>query len=228
METKQLRTVAFDVKSLNAEGEFEGYGSIFGNKDSYGDVVVRGAFNNHLSSVKPESIKMLWQHNPHEPIGVYSEVKEDSTGLFVKGRLLVNDIPKAREAYALLKAQAIDGLSIGYTINANGSEYKDNINYLKNLKLWEISIVTFPANEIATVNAVKELIFSDVSKIACIKDFERILRDAGLSRKLATSVALHGYKGFQRDAEDSQSVDESADWLIAKIKQLSENLKDYK
>jgi HK97 family phage prohead protease len=126
------------IKSLDdASGSFEGYGAIFGNIDSYGDIIVRGAFQNCLKSMKPNECKLLWQHDTTMPIGVYESIEEDENGLHVKGRLLINDIEKARECYALLKAGAINGLSIGYSVNQNGATFNDGNMYLKDLKLWK-------------------------------------------------------------------------------------------
>src|ERR1700754_5362483 len=105
-----------EVKALGDDGTFEGYGSIFKNVDSYGEVVEPGAFTASLVDArqKGRSIKMLWQHDPSQPIGVWGEMAEDSKGLYVKGRLLKDKVPQATAAYELLKEGALDGLSIGY------------------------------------------------------------------------------------------------------------------
>ena len=200
---KEEMILNLEIKSLDEKGTFEGYGSIFGNKDSYGDIVQPGAFKDFLSSSKPASVKLLWQHNTAEPIGVYEEIYEDEKGLYVRGKLLVDDIARAKEAYALLKAGAINGLSIGFTIDPQGSEYSKNgtVRNLTKLSLWEISIVTFPANTRAKVASVKE----DPSN--SIREFENFLRDAGgFSKAQAVAIANHGFvKGLQRDAEVSET-----------------------
>jgi HK97 family phage prohead protease len=98
----------------------EGYGAIFGNVDKGGDIVLPGAFEASLGS--GQQIKILWQHDPYQPIGVWDEVKEDEKGLYVKGRILI-DVAKGREALALITAGAMDGLSIGYrTVKASRDE----------------------------------------------------------------------------------------------------------
>lgn len=130
-----------------------GYASLFGMTDQGGDVVDVGAYRQSLGCLKSKgrTIKMLWQHDPAQPIGVWDEVREDDKGLWVKGRLLP-DVAKAREAAALLEAGAIDGLSIGYrTVKAN----KDNTGkrHLSELELWEVSLVTFPMLPDARVGA---------------------------------------------------------------------------
>lgn len=200
---KEEMILNLEIKSLDDNGVFEGYGSIFGNKDSYGDIVQPGAFKAYLASNKPSSVKLLWQHNTAEPIGVYEEIYEDDKGLFVKGKLLINDIARAREAYALLKAGAINGLSIGFTIEPGGSDYTKNgtIRNLTKLSLWEISIVTFPANTRAKVASIKE------EPSNSIREFENFLRDAGgFSKAQAVAIANHGFvKGLQRDAEVSET-----------------------
>lgn len=209
---QEHKTIELEIKLMEAdEGVFEGYGSIFGNKDSYGDIVEVGAFSDYLSKNKPKNVKLLWQHNPYEPIGVYEEVRQDEKGLYVKGRLLINDVARAREAYALMKNGAITGLSIGFTINKNGSEYVDNIRYLKSLSLWEISVVTFPANQRAVVSAVKDALKQPEN----IRDFESFLREVGgFSNNQAKYIALHGYtKGLQREAEEDDEQKLSRDVL---------------
>lgn len=204
------------IKSLNdEEGTFEGYGAVFGNKDSYGDIIVKGAFSNYLTSNTAKDVKLLWQHDAKMPIGIYEEIREDENGLFVKGRLLVNEVEKAKEAYALLKAGAISGLSIGFSIKPNGAEFKDGAMYLKELNLWEISVVTFPANDKANVNNVKS--------IDNIRDFEAFLRDAGgFSKSQAKRIAAQGFKASvdgQRDADRHEAE------MLASLQKLQQSIK---
>lgn len=207
-----------EIKSVGDEGTFTGYGAVFGNRDSYGDVIVAGAFKNSLASMKPQDVKMLWQHNTSMPIGVYEDMFEDEHGLCVKGRLLINDVEKAKECHALLKAGAISGLSIGFTVNPNGSKFAaDGNNYLSDVKVWEVSIVTFPANTYATVDGVKSM---------TIKDFERLLRDAGFSRHEATCIASHGFKSVVKQSEsvEQEKPDDSAE-LIKALETLNQTIK---
>ena len=117
-----------------------GYASLFGQSDQGGDSVTAGAYRTSLA--KGRRIRMLWQHDPAQPIGVWDEVREDARGLWVKGRLLT-DIARAREAASLIAAGAIDGLSIGYrTIRARKDD--SGTRHLIDLDLWEVSLVTFP------------------------------------------------------------------------------------
>lgn len=131
----------------------EGYASLFGVKDQGGDEVRPGAYAASLKrlSLRGEKIKMLWQHDPAQPIGVWEEVREDASGLWVKGRIL-NEVEKGREAAALLAAGAIDGLSIGYRTVKAERDGKGN-RLLSELELWEVSLVTFPMLREARVAA---------------------------------------------------------------------------
>lgn len=126
-----------------------GYASLFGKSDQGGDTVEKGAYGASLA--KGRGVKMLWQHDPAQPIGVWDEVREDATGLWVKGRLLT-DVAKAREAASLIAAKAIDGLSIGYrTVKARKDDKGGRL--LSELELWEVSLVTFPMLPDARVGA---------------------------------------------------------------------------
>lgn len=117
-----------------------GYASVFGSPDQSGDQVQSGAFSRSLETAR--SIKMLWQHDPAQPIGVWEDLRQDDHGLWVKGRLLT-DVAKGREAASLVAAGAIDGLSIGYrTVKAQRLETGGR--KLQEVDLWEISLVTFP------------------------------------------------------------------------------------
>lgn len=126
-----------------------GYASLFGKSDQGGDVVERGAYAKSLA--KDRSVKMLWQHDPAQPIGVWDEVREDERGLWVKGRLLT-DVAKGREAASLIGAGAIDGLSIGYRTVKSRKDDKGG-RVLSELELWEVSLVTFPMLPDARVGA---------------------------------------------------------------------------
>lgn len=131
----------------------EGYASLFGKRDQGGDVVERGAYRASLAALarKGARVKMLWQHDPAQPIGVWDEVREDAMGLWVKGRILT-DVEKGREAAALLAAGVIDGLSIGYRTVRAERDGKGQ-RRLAELELWEVSLVTFPMLQDARVQA---------------------------------------------------------------------------
>ena len=151
----KLRNFNFQVKATDdGKMAFEGYGSIFGNVDSYKDVVVKGAFKETLQD-KQGKLKILWQHKWDEPIGKIIEAKEDNIGLWIKAEL--SDTEKGREAYTLLKDGVIDELSIGYSIIEDEYDRDKGIRYLKALELFEVSCVSFAANSQAIVTSVKSL-----------------------------------------------------------------------
>jgi len=138
---------------LGAGSVIEGYASVFGVRDQGGDVVMPGAYSASLARLAAAGgrVRMLWQHDQAQPIGVWDEVAEDAHGLRVKGRLL-SEVEKGREAAALMAAGAVDGLSIGYrTIRAE--KLPGGGRKLIELELWEVSLVTFPMLPVARVAA---------------------------------------------------------------------------
>ncbi len=154
LETKFARFG--DGITVKGDHEIEGYASLFGACDQGGDVVTKGAYGASLRTMADEdrSVKMLWQHDPAQPIGVWDEVREDARGLWVKGRLLP-EVAKGREAAELIAAGAIDGLSIGYrTVKAKKNDKGQRL--LTELELWEVSLVTFPMLPSARVVAKSE------------------------------------------------------------------------
>lgn len=187
---------------------FAGYGAVFGNVDSYGDVIEPGAFSAYLSDVqsgKQNWPAMLLQHGGYGmtaedmmPVGIFTSLAEDGKGLKFTGKLA--DIARARDAYTLMKMQprpAIDGMSIGYIAKEwePRSKPDDPRRRLKRIDVVEISLVTFPANGKARVDSVK----SDQS----IRDAEKALRDAGFSRAEAKAILAKGFSAMpQRDVED--------------------------
>ncbi|WP_442897053.1 HK97 family phage prohead protease [Enterovirga sp.] len=137
---------------LDGDYEFEGYASLFGIPDLGRDVVMRGAFAASLAQRGAAGIRMLWQHDPAEPIGRWLSVAEDRLGLRVRGRLDPG-VARAREAASLLRGGAVDGLSIGFRVVEARRERSPPLRRLLRLDLWEISIVTFPMLPGARVEA---------------------------------------------------------------------------
>jgi uncharacterized protein len=129
--------------AIGADGAFEGYASLFDIRDTCGDVVASGAFAASLRRRGAAGVKMLWQHRPEEPIGVWASIEEDARGLKVKGRLDLA-VARAREALSLIRAGALDGLSIGFRTLRAVNERQGG-RRLVEVDLVEISIVTFPA-----------------------------------------------------------------------------------
>lgn len=151
----QYKSVEFALKHLEDTGEFTGYASVFEVLDGQGDVVEKGAFLRSLHNRKAgKGVKLLWQHDSAQPIGVINQIYEDSHGLFMQARLVL-DVLKGREAYSLLKHQITTGLSIGYTIVDSDYDEFSGVRRLKEVDLWEVSLVTFPANDEARVLDVK-------------------------------------------------------------------------
>lgn len=154
MTLEYLACTDFELKAADGadEGVFEGYGSVTGNRDLGGDVVLPGAF----ARATARRTKMLWQHDPRQPIGVWDELAEDGNGLRLKGRLALKT-RRGAEAYELLKMGALDGLSIGFTMERKDFEFdaKANTRRIKAVNLMEVSLVTFPMNTLATTTRVK-------------------------------------------------------------------------
>lgn len=152
METKQTQFDSFKFDVGGEKGSFEGYASIFNKVDLQDDLVEPGAFAKSIKHHRG-SFPLLWQHDRAQPIGIV-EAEEDERGLRVKGRLALG-VSKARDVYELLRAKIIAGLSIGYKAVKEGVDRKTGVRRLKEILLWEISAVTFPANPEARVLGVK-------------------------------------------------------------------------
>jgi len=209
--TKRL-DVALTIKSVSESGEFEGYGAVFGNKDSYDDIVVPGAFQKSLKEwqEKGRQPALLWQHQMDEPIGVYTEIREDDVGLYVKGRLLIDDDPLAKRAHAHMKAGSLSGMSIGYVVNDWEYDETKKAWLLKEIELWEVSLVTFPANDQARISNVKSAI--EPGETPRPSDVERTLREVGFSKSQAQGFMSKGYGSLKldtgpRDADESKALD---------------------
>jgi HK97 family phage prohead protease len=211
----KFKNANFELKrEPDHDGVFEGYASVFDIVDQGLDVVAPGAFTKSLGNRK---IKMLWQHDQSQPIGVWDEVREDERGLFVKGRVL-KEVQKGAEAQALMKAGALDSMSIGYRTVRAEEEGGGRVRKLLEIDLFEISLVTFPMLPEAVVTAVKSC--------TTIREFEAALRDVGFSQTEAKAIAADGYRGLatHRDGAVAEVVSEDLTTLISQIRQLQENL----
>lgn len=145
----------FPRTSITADGMVEGYASLFGEIDSARDMVMPGAFAQTLRTRGLRRIPMLFQHDPAEPIGVWLDLYEDARGLKARGRLIA-DVARAREVLALVRAGAIDGLSIGFRTVRGRIDPATRVRRLQQIDLWEISVVTFPLLAGARVRAVEK------------------------------------------------------------------------
>ncbi len=211
MVTIRQSAVRFEYKFIEEgapAGTFEGYGSVFGNEDDNGDVILPGAFASVLArhQAKGTMPKMLLNHGSMGggffgtsdpmadlPIGKWTSISEDSHGLPVKGRLINLDTERGKNIYGAMKEGELGGLSIGYRAGdfVRGTKPNEPRRTIKSMKnLIEVSPVTFPANELATVSGVKSLISTE-------RAFERLLmRDAGLSQAEALIVMNRGVKAL--------------------------------
>ncbi len=226
MKTKDF---AFKVKAAGESGQIEGYASVFGNRDSYNEVVMPGAFADSLARHKREGTYplMLWQHNPDEPIGVWEEMSDDGKGLWGKGQLL-QGVRRADEAIIMLKAGAIQGMSIGYR-EVDVEPAKDGeARKLIKLDLLEASIVSFPANRRARVESVKsETMMADFAKRLrdgdppSIKEFEDILREAGVPKAMAVQIASVGYAKAIRSESEGDKAKSAISEALASLTSLT-------
>ena len=211
METKHL-DFGFEVKTVGADGTIEGYGSVFGVKDSYADVIQKGAFDKSIKAHREAKSMpaLLWQHDASQPIGIWTEMSEDANGLKLKGKLAMDTV-KGKEAHALLKMGALNGLSIGFMTKQAQYDEKTEVRTLTEVEIWETSIVTFPANTKARITHVKS-----VDDLQTPKDAEQILRDSGFSKADATTFVSRVLRmGEQRsDSADSTTETKAAEKLL--------------
>lgn len=227
------KAIAFAFKFVDegtAPGTFEGYGSVFGNEDDYGDVIAPGAFAGVLARHQAKSTmpKMLLNHGSMGgglfggadpmadlPIGKWTGMSEDTHGLQCKGRLINLDTEHGKRIHGAMKEGELGGLSIGYRAGdfVRGTKPNEPRRTIKTIKdLIEVSPVTFPANELATIGAVKAAGLSE-------REFERLLtRDAGLSRSEALVVINRGFKSLlaMRDAGEGRAADVLAEIRAAR------------
>lgn len=204
----RYRDVAFKAEKVGDNGTFAGYASVFDVIDSYREVVARGAFKESLARIKDAGrpLPALWHHIQALPIGGYDSLAEDAKGLYVEGFLLKDEVDKAREAHALMKREIVSGLSIGYYVEADSWNEKERILTLTKLDLVEVSIVTFPANPEARIDAVKAAIAH--GKLPTLREFETALREQGFSKTQATEIANRGLKGLLDRGELGSGIGE--------------------
>lgn len=204
--------VKFAADEVSTKGEFAGYGAVFGNVDAYGDVIQAGAFKATLADWKQTGKlpPMLLQHGgmgltdaDQMPIGKWTKMQEDDRGLQVEGRLINLDTERGKTIYGALKEGVLDGMSIGFRAKEFSLRTKpeDPRRTLKAIDLVELSVVTFPANGKARIDAVKS-----ETGITTPREFERFLRDVGgFSHSQAKAIAASGFK-----ASDPRDEDEAA------------------
>jgi HK97 family phage prohead protease len=210
--------VPFELKAMTDDAggthTFEGYGSVFNTVDSYNDTIVKGAYRQTLKEWKARKKlpKMLLQHgggglfsanaDDMVPIGKWEAMHEDDYGLFMKGRLFDIDTDRAKSTYAALKEGELDGLSIGFRTKKFKMDEDTGVRTLTEIQLFEVSLVTFPANEPARVTDVK----AD-HELPTERELERWLRrEAGFTEAQAKTIIAKGYRQVRREAMPSEEA----------------------
>ena len=214
--------VSLDVKSLK-DRELEGLGAVFRNKDLGGDIIAPGAFAKTLKKPAQKIRPMLWMHKPDSVIGRWDSMKETDDGLSVKGVLADTDL--GNEIHTLLKMEAVRGLSIGYSVD-DFSYDKNGARVLKEIDLWEVSVVSMPMNPLATIQHVKSRLSAAGEYVPTIKEFERILRNAGCSVSTARTIS-YKLRQLEDDPDDmpepslrNAGEDDAAKALLAIAEQM--------
>jgi HK97 family phage prohead protease len=200
--------VKFAADAIDAvTGEFKGYGAVFANLDSHGDIIEPGAFKKSLGEWKSRgrlpAMKLMHGAalNPFAddlPVGKWTKMEEDGRGLYVEGKLSALDTDMGRRIHGLMKDGALDGLSIGFMVDQSAPGDGEKVRRrLEHINLREVSLVDEPSNDRARVSAIK------VADIKTIRDLEKTLRDVGFSNSAAKAIASGGYKALPRD-EDAE------------------------
>lgn len=207
----KVRDLDLSVKSVDGTtGIFSGYASVWGAIDSYREKVERGAFNETLAATKAKGRKLpiLWQHRSAEPIGHWIELREDDHGLYGEGQLWTEEAAYARLAKRGLETGAISGLSIGYYVEDDSFDETRRVRTLKRVDLREVSIVTDPALEEARVDTIKAKLAA--GETLTEREFGRILRERGFSRRDTDEIADVGFKAWAAGAGRSQATTSTA------------------
>jgi HK97 family phage prohead protease len=173
-----------ELKSVKENGSFCGYASVFGEVDLGKDVIERGAFEHSLIKRGSHGIRMLYQHDPREPIGAWTSIREDARGLYVEGTLAPG-VARAKEVHSLMKTGALDGLSIGFQTLKASKVDSEGVRRILEADLWEISVVTFPMLPTARVSDVKQQHFYRDNETEVARHFSRAakrLRDSLFAR----------------------------------------------
>lgn len=214
-------SVPLEFKELSGR-EFEGHGSVFGNVDLGGDIVMPGAFKRSLESHQKSGTRpqMFWMHNPEKIPGKWLEVSEDKRGLKVRGKLF--DTPLGNEIYTLMKEGAISTMSIGYQPVERDYDKEGN-RLLKRVDLWEVSPVSLAMNPLAQIAHVKTRLSERGEYVPTVREFERTLRDAGCSWDVAKRIIAKVYEDAESVKSDSHREGEQMD-LESAAKRLAERL----
>lgn len=208
MEQKN-KQVQFQMKAVNDSGVVIGYLNNFGNKDYAGDVTKRGAFSKSIGQINESGrqLPMLWQHEHSKPIGVWKNLREDSTGLIGEGHINLNT-QQGREAYELAKQGALTGLSIGYFVMEESYDPVTKTNYLVEVELIETSLVTFPCNEQSRVETVKMKTSIKNGELPTVREMESLMKDNGFSNSEAKLIVSCYAPRSKEDLDNERKLSE--------------------
>ena len=213
-EVKRL-SFNFELKAVTESADefyFEGYASTYGNVDRAGDVCAKGCFDDSLKTMTP---KMLWMHEWDEVIGVFTEVKSDDFGLFVKGKMPKADTLVSGRVIPQMKIGSVRSMSVGFSTIESSYNTDEDVRTIIKAKLYEISLVDMPANPAARITDMKKFDIADCEKVKTKRDFEKLLRESGaFSCKSAVYLA-------SRFREDKPSDSDESKQLIAELKKLT-------
>lgn len=203
------------VSQVEEDGIFSGYASLFGEVDLGRDMVEPGAFAKSIATRGVGGIRMLFQHDPGEPIGTWLSIREDRRGLAVRGRL-AKGVARARDVLELMRGGALDGLSIGFRTVKARADARTGIRRIVEADLWEISVVTFPMLPSARIAQVKA-----AGRLPTKREFERLLiRDAKLTRSEAKTVIAEGFAALLRERDAAGRTPEGLAGRIRHAAQL--------
>lgn len=215
-----MKTRSFDLdfeirEDGEGEGIFEGHAAIFDKENSHGEIVQRGSFKDTLKSRGTKGVKMLFSHDRAMPIGKWTELREDSKGLFVRGQLLMQ-LDKAKEAFLLMREGILDGLSIGFRVLEDTFDREKEVLLLNKIDLREISLVLMPSAEDALVSKVRDASPEDITTKL---ELEKALRNAGFSRSTSQYIVAGWSPPARRNAEGGDEE------LVRTLRRMTETLK---
>ena len=222
---------ALEMKELNADNkffQFEGYASTFGNIDRTDDVIVNGAFSKSIAQLQSDlkQLPILWQHDRDTPLGVYFEVKEDEKGLFVKGRMPKSDTFVSGRVIPQMEVGSITKMSIGFWIMEREYREDDGVRIIKEADVFEISLVTLPANPKADITGMKSL-----DEVKTLADIESFLKSHNISNKQAETIISKVTELKKLDADNQAKLalkEAKAQGDLDALKELGEAINKYK
>ena len=214
-EMRYTKALTIKAESVGEDGTFSGYASTFGNVDLAGDIIVKGAFTKWLGEMRASGNMppVLWQHDMGQPIGKTLEIYEDDNGLFVRGKL--SDTQLGRDARTLAKDGVLQGMSIGFYIKDGMRDQETGVYLIKEIKVFEYSFVTLPANPLAKIGEIKSL-----DALNTVRDCETYLRDVC---KLSKAEAKR-FISVVKNGRDDQDDDSEMKALAAQLNDIAQRM----